>query len=258
MALFWGVMIPFVGTTAGAACAFFLRNELKGTVQKALLGFASGVMVAASVWSLLIPSMEMAEGMGRLSFFPAAAGMLCGIAFLLLMDRVVPHLHMDSDVSEGLPAPLKKTTMLVLAVTLHNIPEGMAVGVVLAGALMGESEVSLAGALALSVGIAIQNFPEGAIISLPLRSAGETRGKAFYHGTLSGAVEPVAAVLTILLARFIEPVLPYLLSFAAGAMLYVVVEELVPESAQGEHSNIGTIGFAVGFVIMMALDVALG
>ena len=258
MALFWGVMIPFVGTTVGAACAFFLRNELKETVQKALLGFASGVMVAASVWSLLIPSMEMAEGMGRLSFFPAAAGMLCGIAFLLLMDRVVPHLHMDSDVSEGLPAPLKKTTMLVLAVTLHNIPEGMAVGVVLAGALMGESEVSLAGALALSVGIAIQNFPEGAIISLPLRSAGETRGKAFYHGTLSGAVEPVAAVLTILLARFIEPVLPYLLSFAAGAMLYVVVEELVPESAQGEHSNIGTIGFAVGFVIMMALDVALG
>lgn len=258
MALFWGVMIPFLGTTAGAACAFFLRNELKETVQKALLGFASGVMVAASVWSLLIPSMEMAEGMGRLSFFPAAAGMLCGIAFLLLMDRVVPHLHMDSDVSEGLPAPLKKTTMLVLAVTLHNIPEGMAVGVVLAGALMGESEVSLAGALALSVGIAIQNFPEGAIISLPLRSAGETRGKAFYHGTLSGAVEPVAAILTILLARFIEPVLPYLLSFAAGAMLYVVVEELVPESAQGEHSNIGTIGFAVGFVIMMALDVALG
>ena len=258
MELFWGIMIPFIGTTAGAACAFFLRNELDPRVQKALLGFAAGVMVAASVWSLLIPAMDMAEGLGRLAFLPAVVGLLLGMAFLLLMDRLVPHLHLDSQVSEGLPASLKKTTMLVLAVTLHNIPEGMAVGVVLAGAVMGESEVSLAGALALSVGIAIQNFPEGAIISLPLRSAGETRKKAFFHGTLSGAVEPAAAVLTILLAEQIKPVLPYLLAFAAGAMLYVVVEELVPESAEGEHSNIGTIGFAIGFAVMMMLDVALG
>ena len=258
MELFWGIMIPFIGTTAGAACAFFLRNELDPRVQKALLGFAAGVMVAASVWSLLIPAMDMAEGLGRLAFLPAVVGLLLGMAFLLLMDRLVPHLHLDSQVSEGLPASLKKTTMLVLAVTLHNIPEGMAVGVVLAGAAMGESGVSLAGALALSVGIAIQNFPEGAIISLPLRSAGETRKKAFFHGTLSGAVEPAAAVLTILLAEQIKPVLPYLLAFAAGAMLYVVVEELVPESAEGEHSNIGTIGFAIGFAVMMMLDVALG
>ncbi len=258
MELFWGIMIPFIGTTAGAACAFFLRNELDPRVQKALLGFAAGVMVAASVWSLLIPAMDMAEGLGRLAFLPAVVGLLLGMAFLLLMDRLVPHLHLDSQVSEGLPASLKKTTMLVLAVTLHNIPEGMAVGVVLAGAVMGESEVSLAGALALPVGIAIQNFPEGAIISLPLRSAGETRKKAFFHGTLSGAVEPAAAVLTILLAEQIKPVLPYLLAFAAGAMLYVVVEELVPESAEGEHSNIGTIGFAIGFAVMMMLDVALG
>ena len=258
MELFWGIMIPFIGTTAGAACAFFLRNELDPRIQKALLGFAAGVMVAASVWSLLVPAMDMAEGLGRLAFLPAVVGLLLGMAFLLLMDRLVPHLHLDSQVSEGLPASLKKTTMLVLAVTLHNIPEGMAVGVVLAGAAMGESEVSLAGALALSVGIAIQNFPEGAIISLPLRSAGETRKKAFFHGTLSGAVEPAAAVLTILLAEQIKPVLPYLLAFAAGAMLYVVVEELVPESAEGEHSNIGTIGFAIGFAVMMMLDVALG
>lgn len=258
MELFWGVMIPFFGTAAGAGCAFFLKKDLGASVQKALLGFASGVMVAASVWSLLIPAMELSAGMGRFAFFPAATGLLLGMGFLLLMDRLVPHLHMDSEVSEGLPATLKKTTMLVLAVTLHNIPEGMAVGVVLAGALLQESEVTLAGALALSVGIAIQNFPEGAIISLPLRSAGESRSKAFYHGAISGAVEPVAALLTIWLARFIQPVLPGLLAFAAGAMFYVVVEELIPESAQGEHSNLGTIGFSVGFVIMMALDVALG
>lgn len=258
MELFWGVMIPFIGTTAGSACAFFLKNEIKPLVQKSLLGFASGVMVAASVWSLLIPAMEMSDGMGRLAFIPAAVGLLLGMAFLLFMDRVIPHLHLGSKVSEGPKTSLKKTTMLVLAVTLHNIPEGMAVGVVLAGALMGESEVSMAGALALSIGIAIQNFPEGAIISLPLRSEGESKGKAFLNGTLSGVVEPVAACLTILLARFIEPVLPYLLAFAAGAMLYVVVEELIPEASEGEHSNIGTIGFAVGFVIMMVLDVALG
>lgn len=258
MELFWGVMIPFIGTTAGAACVFFLRNEIKPLLQKALLGFASGVMVAASVWSLLIPAMEMSAKMGRLAFIPAAAGLLLGVAFLLLMDRIVPHLHLGSEVSEGPKTTLKKTTMLVLAVTLHNIPEGMAVGVVLAGALMGESEVSMAGALVLSLGIAIQNFPEGAIISLPLRSEGESRRKAFLHGMLSGVVEPVAAVLTILLASLIEPVLPYLLAFAAGAMIYVVVEELIPEASEGEHSNIGTIGFAVGFVIMMMLDVALG
>lgn len=258
MELFWGVMIPFIGTTAGAACVFFLKNEIKPLVQKALLGFASGVMVAASVWSLLIPAMDMSEGMGKLAFIPAAAGLFLGVAFLLLMDRVIPHLHLGSEVSEGPKTSLKKTTMLVLAVTLHNIPEGMAVGVVLAGAAMGEAEVSIAGALALSIGIAIQNFPEGAIISLPLRSEGESKGRAFLNGTLSGVVEPVAACLTIWLARFIEPVLPYLLAFAAGAMLYVVVEELIPEASEGDHSNIGTIGFAVGFVIMMVLDVALG
>ncbi|MDO4333173.1 MAG: ZIP family metal transporter [Eubacteriales bacterium] len=258
MELFWGVIIPFIGTTAGAACVFFLKNEIKPLVQKALLGFASGVMVAASVWSLLIPAMDMSESMGRLAFLPAAAGLLLGVAFLLLMDRIVPHLHLGSEVSEGPKTTLKKTTMLVLAVTLHNIPEGMAVGVVLAGALMGESQVSMAGALVLSIGIAIQNFPEGAIISLPLRSEGESRKKAFLNGMLSGVVEPVAAVLTILLASLIEPVLPYLLAFAAGAMIYVVVEELIPEASEGEHSNIGTIGFAVGFVIMMMLDVALG
>lgn len=258
MELFWGVIIPFIGTTAGAACVFFLKNEIKPLIQKALLGFASGVMVAASVWSLLIPAMDMSESMGRLAFLPASVGLLLGVAFLLLMDRIVPHLHLGSEVSEGPKTTLKKTTMLVLAVTLHNIPEGMAVGVTLAGALMGESHVSMAGALVLSLGIAIQNFPEGAIISLPLRSEGESRKKAFLHGMLSGVVEPVAAVLTILLASFIEPVLPYLLAFAAGAMLYVVVEELIPEASEGEHSNIGTIGFAVGFVIMMILDVALG
>lgn len=258
MELFWGIMIPFIGTTAGAACVFILRKEIDPLVQKALLGFASGVMVAASVWSLLIPAMDMSEGLGRLAFIPAAGGLMLGFAFLLAMDKVIPHLHLGSEVSEGPKVALKKTTMLVLAVTLHNIPEGMAVGVVLAGALMGEREVSMAGALALSVGIAIQNFPEGAIISLPLRSEGESKKKAFWHGTLSGVVEPAAAFLTVLLARFVEPVLPWLLAFAAGAMLYVVVEELVPEASEGEHSNIGTIGFAAGFMIMMMLDVALG
>lgn len=259
MDIFWGLMIPFIGTTAGAACVFFLKNELKPLVQKALLGFASGVMVAASVWSLLIPSMDMASGMGKLAFVPAAAGLLLGIAFLLLMDRVIPHLHLGADVSEGPKTSLKKSTMLVLAVTLHNIPEGMAVGVVFAGMLAGNTGITAAGAFTLALGIAIQNFPEGAIISLPLKSEGRmSRKGAFVYGTLSGIVEPVAAFLTILLASFIEPVLPYLLSFAAGAMLYVVVEELIPEASEGGHSNIGTVGFAVGFVIMMVLDVALG
>lgn len=258
MNLFIGIMIPFVGTMLGAACVFFLKNEMKPMVQKILLGFASGVMVAASVWSLLIPSMDMSENMGKLAFIPAAGGFLLGIAFLLLMDKIVPHLHLDSQEPEGVKAALSKTTMLIFAVTLHNLPEGMAVGVVFAGMLEGNAGITLAGAFALSLGIAIQNFPEGAIISMPLKSTGISRVRAFLYGTASGLVEPVGAALTVLLASYIEPVLPYLLSFAAGAMIYVVVEELIPESAEGEHSNIATIGFAAGFVIMMILDVALG
>lgn len=258
MSTFWGLMIPFIGTTAGAACVFFLRGQIRPSVQKALLGFASGVMVAASVWSLLIPAMDMLESMGKFAFIPAAAGLLLGVGFLLGMDRLIPHLHLGSEKAEGPACTLKKTTMLVLAVTLHNIPEGMAVGVVFAGMLSDSVEITLAGAFALSVGIAIQNFPEGAIISLPLSSDGESRKKAFTMGTLSGIVEPAAGGITILLARYIEPVLPYLLAFAAGAMIYVVVEELIPEASEGEHSNIGTIGFALGFVLMMVLDVALG
>ena len=235
-----------------------MKGQMKPLIQKMLLGFASGVMVAASVWSLLIPSMEMSENMGKYAFIPAAAGFLLGIFFLLMMDQAVPHLHMGAEKSEGPKCSLKKTTMLVLAVTLHNIPEGMAVGVVFAGMLSRNTEITMAGAFALSIGIAIQNFPEGAIISMPLKSEGTGKGKAFLYGMLSGAVEPVAAGITILLAGFITPVLPYLLSFAAGAMLYVVVEELIPEASEGEHSNIGTIGFAAGFVLMMILDVALG
>lgn len=258
MSITLGIMIPFLGTVAGAACVFFLKERLKPVVQKSLLGFASGVMVAASVWSLLIPAMNMSEHMGRLAFIPAAVGLLLGMGFLLLMDRLIPHLHLDHDEPEGPKSSLKKTTMLVLAVTLHNIPEGMAVGVVFAGLLVENSGITMAGALALAIGIAIQNFPEGAIISLPLRSDGATKRRAFTMGMLSGIVEPLGAVMTILMYRTIVPFLPYLLSFAAGAMLYVVVEELIPESAEGEHSNMGTIGFAVGFVIMMILDVALG
>lgn len=259
MNIFTGILIPFIGTTAGAACVFFLKDQIKPVIQKTLLGFASGVMVAASVWSLLIPAMDMSEGMGKLAFIPSAVGFLFGIAFLLLMDKLIPHLHLNSDEPEGTKSSLKKTTMLVLAVTLHNIPEGMAVGVVFAGLLAENSGITMAGAMALSIGIAIQNFPEGAIISLPLKSeGGSSRGKAFFLGMLSGVVEPVGAVLTIAMYRFIVPVLPYLLAFAAGAMIYVVVEELIPESAEGEHSNMGTIGFAAGFVIMMILDVALG
>ena len=258
MQLAVGLLLPFLGTTLGAACVFFMKGQMKPLVQKMLLGFASGVMVAASVWSLLIPAMDMSEEMGNYAFIPAAAGFLLGILFLLGMDRAVPHLHMGAECAEGPKCSLKKTTMLVLAVTLHNIPEGMAVGVVFAGMLSQNTEITVAGAFALSVGIAIQNFPEGAIISMPLKSEGTGKGKAFLYGMLSGAVEPVAAVITILLAGFITPVLPYLLSFAAGAMLYVVVEELIPEASEGEHSNIGTIGFAAGFVLMMILDVALG
>ena len=258
MQLAVGLLLPFLGTTLGAACVFFMKGQMKPLVQKMLLGFASGVMVAASVWSLLIPAMDMSEEMGKYAFIPAAAGFLLGILFLLGMDRAVPHLHMGAECAEGPKCSLKKTTMLVLAVTLHNIPEGMAVGVVFAGMLSQNTEITVAGAFALSVGIAIQNFPEGAIISMPLKSEGTGKGKAFLYGMLSVAVEPVAAVITILLAGFITPVLPYLLSFAAGAMLYVVVEELIPEASEGEHSNIGTIGFAAGFVLMMILDVALG
>ena len=253
-----GLLIPFLGTTLGAACIFFLKNDLNPLVQKALLGFASGVMVAASVWSLLIPAIDMSDSMGKLAFLPAAVGFSIGMLFLLAMDRLVPHLHLNEDKPEGLPSSLKKTTMLVLAVTLHNIPEGMAVGVVFAGLLSGNEKITLAGAVALSVGIAIQNFPEGAIISLPLKGEGCSSRKAFVYGMASGVVEPIAAFITILLTAIVTPLLPYLLAFAAGAMLYVVVEELLPEASSGSHSNIGTIGFAVGFLIMMILDVALG
>ena len=253
-----GLLIPFLGTTLGAACVFFLKDELNPLVQKGLLGFASGVMVAASVWSLLIPAIDMSGEMGRLAFVPAAVGFALGMVFLFAMDRVIPHLHLNEEKPEGLPSQLKKTTMLVLAVTLHNIPEGMAVGVVFAGLLSGNEKITVASAVALSVGIAIQNFPEGAIISLPLKSEGGSRWKSFFYGMASGVVEPIAAMLTILLTGVVTPILPYLLAFAAGAMLYVVVEELLPEASAGEHSNIGTIGFAAGFLLMMILDVALG
>ena len=254
-----GILIPFLGTTLGAACALFLKNNLPTSVQRILTGFAAGIMTAASVWSLLIPALEQESDRGRLAFLPAAIGFLVGIAFLLLLDRLIPHLHMNSKEAEGIPARLKKTTMLVFAVTLHNIPEGMAVGVVYAGVLYGhQASITAAGALALSLGIAIQNFPEGAIISMPLKAAGMSRGRAFWAGTLSGAVEPVGALFTIWAAGLVVPALPYLLSFAAGAMIYVVVEELIPEMSQGEHSNVGTICFALGFSVMMVLDVALG
>ncbi len=258
MNVFIGLIIPFIGTILGAMCVFLVKNKLNDKVQKSLLGFASGVMVAASVWSLLIPSLDMASGMGRLSFIPACVGFMLGILFLLGMDMLVPHLHAGSDKPEGPKKSLKKTTMLILAVTIHNIPEGMAVGVVFAGMMANNTGITLAGAMALSIGIAIQNFPEGAIISLPLVSAGNTKKKSFVYGMLSGIVEPIAAAITIMLTGIILPLLPYLLSFAAGAMIYVVVEELLPESVEGEHSNITTIGFALGFMIMMILDVALG
>ena len=258
MNLLIGIMIPFVGTALGSACVFFLKHEMKPLLQKILLGFASGVMVAASVWSLLIPAMNMSEGMGKLAFVPAAAGLLLGMAFLLLMDRVIPHLHLGSEEPEGMHSSLSKSMMLIFAVTLHNFPEGMAVGVVFAGMLEGSAGITLAGAFALAIGIAIQNFPEGAIISMPLKGTGISHGKAFFYGAASGIVEPLGALLTILLASYIEQVLPYLLAFAAGAMLYVVVEELIPEASEGEHSNIATVGFAIGFVLMMILDVALG
>ncbi len=258
MEAFYGILIPFLGTSLGAACVFFIKKAISEPVQRALTGFAAGVMTAASVWSLLIPAIEQSADKGRWSVIPAAIGFWIGILFLLLLDHIIPHLHRYSEHMEGPKSRLKKTTMLVLAVTLHNIPEGMAVGVVYAGYLSGEAQITAMGVLALSLGIAIQNFPEGAVISMPLRAGGMKKSKAFAGGVLSGVVEPIGTVLTILATGLIVPALPYLLSFAAGAMLYVVVEELIPEMSEGRHSNIGTLFFAVGFSVMMVLDVALG
>lgn len=253
-----GLLLPLLGTTLGAGCVFFVKNQLHPSIQKLLLGFASGVMVAASVWSLLIPAMDASAHLEKWAFLPAAIGLALGILFLLAMDRLIPHLHLGSQVPEGVQAHLPRTAMLVLAVTLHNLPEGMAVGVVFAGMLAGQTEITFAAALALSIGIAIQNFPEGAIISLPLKSEGVRKPRAFLYGVLSGVVEPIGAVLAILLASQITPAMPYLLAFTAGAMLYVVVEELIPEASEGTHSNLGTLGFGGGFILMMILDVALG
>ena len=252
------VLIPFLGTTLGAGFVFFLKGKMNRTLQRSLTGFASGVMVAASVWSLIIPAMEQSEHMGKLSFLPAFAGVWGGFLFLLLLDQLIPHLHIGSECPEGKSCGLGKSAMMVMAVALHNLPEGMAVGVVAAGWISGNESISYAAALALALGIALQNLPEGAIISMPLKSNGMKRGKAFGYGVLSGVIEPIGALLTILMADLLVPVLPYLLSFSAGAMLYVVVEELIPEMSEGEHSNIGTVFFAVGFTLMMVLDVALG
>ncbi|MBR3077355.1 MAG: ZIP family metal transporter [Oscillospiraceae bacterium] len=253
-----GLLIPFLGTALGAGCVFFMRKALSQSVQKALSGFAAGVMVAASVWSLLIPAMEQSSGMGSWAFLPAFVGFWLGVGFLLLLDHVIPHLHRNASKAEGPKSRLARTTMMVLAVTLHNIPEGMAVGVVYAGLRSGSAEITAGGALALALGIAIQNFPEGAIISMPLHAEGAGKGKSFLYGVLSGAVEPVFGLVTVLAAGLIVPAMPYLLSFAAGAMLYVVVEELIPDMAQGQHSHIGVLMFTLGFSLMMALDVALG
>ena len=257
-AVFYGILIPFLGTSLGAACVFFMKHDMSERLSRILTGFAAGVMVAASIWSLLIPAMDQSKEMGKFAFIPAAAGFWGGILFLLLLDHIIPHLHRYSVSAEGPKSRLQRTTMMVLAVTLHNIPEGMAVGVVYAGYLAGNAKITVAAAMALSIGIAIQNFPEGAIISMPLRAEGMKVSKAFAGGVLSGIVEPVGAMLTILAAGYIVPALPYLLSFAAGAMIYVIVEELIPEMSQGEHSDLGTIFFAVGFTVMMSLDVALG
>ena len=254
----FGLLIPLLGTVLGSAFVFFMKNEMPARLQKALLGFASGVMVAASIWSLIIPSMEMWEDQGRLRIIPALVGFLAGIAFLLLIDYITPHLHMGSSKPEGPRTKLSPTAMLTFAVTIHNLPEGMAVGVVLAGAMQASTSISTAGAMAMALGIAIQNIPEGAIISMPMKEAGNSRLKSFIIGALSGVVEPIGAILVILLASTITPTLPYLLSFAAGAMFYVVVEELIPEASEGEHSNLSTIGFAIGFAVMMTLDVVLG
>lgn len=252
-----GILIPFIGTALGAGCVYLMKGELNRSVQRGLTGFAGGVMVAASIWSLLIPAMNYSEHMGKFAFVPAAVGFWAGILFLLLLDKLIPHLHMYSTENEGPKAHLDKDTMLMLAMTIHNIPEGMAVGVVYASILAGDG-ISAAAALALSIGIAIQNFPEGAVLSMPLRSSGVSRGKAFGYGVLSGVVEPIGAILTILAANLVVPVLPYLLAFAAGSMIYVVVEELIPEMSEGEHSNIPVLLFAFGFTLMMILDVALG
>ncbi len=253
-----GLMIPFLGTSLGALCVFFMKKDLSVYVKKILTGFAAGVMVAASIWSLIMPAMEQSASMGRLSFVPALVGFWVGILFLLAVDSFTPHMHITSNEIEGRKSRLDRTTMMVLAVAIHNIPEGMAVGVVYAGWIAGNTHITMTGALALSIGIAIQNFPEGAIVSMPLALEGHSKMKAFVYGVLSGAVEPLAAVITILLSSIIIPALPYLLSFAAGAMMYVVVEELIPEMAEGEHSNVGTIAFSLGFTLMMTLDVALG
>ncbi len=253
-----GLLIPFAGTALGSACVFIMKDNLNIMVQRALTGFAGGVMVAASIWSLLIPAMDQTESMGKWSFLPAVIGFWLGILFLLLLDTITPHLHMNAEKAEGPNAGFKKTTMMVLAVTLHNIPEGMAVGVVYAGLLAGNATITAGGAFALALGIAIQNFPEGAIIAMPLCAEGKSRSRAFLDGVLSGAVEPIGAMLTILATAFFVPAMPYLLSFAAGAMMYVVVEELIPEMSAGEHSNIGVLMFSAGFTLMMALDVALG
>lgn len=252
------LLIPFAGTVLGAALVFFMRKELPDRVNKSLLGFASGVMVAASVWSLLIPSMEMGASSGKWSVLPAAVGFLLGIGFLLLIDEITPHLHVGTDEPEGPRSRLSRTAMLALAVTIHNLPEGMPVGVVAAGALQGDIGITAAGAMATALGIAIQNVPEGAIVAMPMRAAGNSRTRAFLIGSLSGAVEPIGAVAVILLASLLTPALPFLLAFAAGAMMYVVVEELIPEASSGHHSNLSTIGFALGFVLMMVMDVALG
>ena len=252
------LFIPFLGTTLGAATVFLMKNKIHDKVEKLLLGFASGVMIAASVWSLLVPSLDMAGEQGKIAWIPATVGFLLGMIFLLILDTIIPHIHLKSEQPEGIQSKLKKTTMMVFAVVLHNIPEGMAVGVTLAGAMLGETGITMAGAIALTIGITIQNFPEGAIISMPLKAEGVSKPKAFLYGALSGIVEPIAAIITILLISVVFPILPYLLSFAAGAMIYVVVEELIPGLQEGKHSNIGTIGFALGFVIMMILDVALG
>ena len=253
-----GIMIPFIGTTLGSAMVFFMKDNINAKIEKTLLGFAAGVMIAASVWSLLIPAIDMSKEQGRIAWLPAAVGFMLGILFLLLIDSIVPHLHLESDKPEGVKSKFSKTTMMMFAVTIHNIPEGMAVGVAYAGAIMGHSKLSLTAAVALSIGIAIQNFPEGAIISMPLKGQGMSKMRAFKCGFLSGVVEPIGAFITILLTSKIIVILPYLLAFAAGAMIYVVIEELIPESQSGEHTNIGTIGAAIGFVLMMVLDVALG
>ena len=253
-----GLLIPFIGTTAGAFCVFFLQKDLRVGVQRALTGFAAGVMVAASIWSLIVPAIDQSEALGRFAFLPAFIGFWVGILFLLLLDHIIPHLHRGIDQTEGPKSSLSRTIMMVLAVTLHNIPEGMAVGVVYAGLANGSGMITAGGAMALALGIAIQNFPEGAIISMPLYAEGKSKQKSFWLGTLSGAVEPVFGALTVVIAGLVVPAMPYLLSFAAGAMLYVVVEELIPEMSAGEHSNIGVVSFAVGFSLMMALDVALG